>query len=80
MDGDETVLVYTRDMVASIAPYVKMLKGFEKIHLNAGESKTVLIKIPVSELGFWNTDMKFTVEPGEFSVMIGKLTKSVWVK
>jgi beta-glucosidase len=80
MDGDETILLYTRDVVASIAPYVKMQKGFEKVHLKVGETKTVTIKVPVSELGFWNKDMKFVVEPGEFKVMIEKLSASFIVK
>jgi beta-glucosidase len=80
MDGNETVMLFTRDVVASIAPYVKMLKGFEKVHLKVGETKTVTIKVPVSELGFWNADMKFVVEPGEFKVMIDKLSASFIVE
>lgn len=72
-DGFETVLLYTRDIVASIAPSVKNLSGFEKVFLKAGETKKVNFKVPVEELGFWNSDMKFVIEPGEFKVMIGKL-------
>jgi beta-glucosidase len=74
--GDESVLMFVRDVVASVAPYVKMLKGVDKIHLEAGESKTVTFKLPAKDLGFWDTDMKYVVEPGEFKVMIGDLMAS----
>ena len=76
MAGDEAVLVYTRQMVATVSPYVKMLRGVEKIHLEPGESKTVTIAVPMKELGFWNADMKFVVEPGEFKAMAGDKTAS----
>jgi beta-glucosidase len=78
--GNESVLLFVRDVVASVSPSVKMLKGFEKLHLEPGETKIVSFKVPVEELGFWNKDMKFVVEPGEFKVMIDKLSTSFRVE
>jgi beta-glucosidase len=70
-DGYETVQLYTRDMVGSITRPVKELKGFQKIWLKAGESKTVYFDINANDLKFYNSDYKYVAEPGDFKVFIG---------
>jgi beta-glucosidase len=70
-DGKEVVQLYTRDMVGSITRPVKELKGFQKIELKAGESKTVEFKISANDLKFYNSDLKFVAEPGDFKLFIG---------
>ena len=72
-DGKEAVLLYISDLYASIAPDMKRLKGFEKIELKAGESKTLKFKITKNELSFVNIDSKTIAEPGDFEVKIGNL-------
>ena len=70
-DGAEVVQLYIRDMVGSVTRPVKELKGFEKVFIKAGESKTVNFKITPELLKFYNYDLKFVYEPGDFDVMIG---------
>ena len=70
-DADEVVQLYVHDLVASIARPVKELKGFERIHLAAGESKTVTFTIGADQLSFYNADLKKVVEPGDFDIMVG---------
>ena len=70
-DADEVVQLYVRDLVASISRPVKELKGFERIHLAAGESKTVTFTIGAEQLSFYNADLKKVVEPGDFDIMVG---------
>ncbi len=70
-DGYETVQLYTRDMVGSITRPVKELKGFQKIWLKAGESKTVSFDINANDLKFYNSDYKYVAESGDFKVFIG---------
>jgi len=70
-EGTAVVQVYVRDLVGSIARPVKELKHFERVHLAAGEKKTMTARIPVSELAFWGRDMTFNVEPGEFTMWVG---------
>lgn len=69
--GKEVVQMYIRDLVGSITRPVKELKGFEKIELKAGESKTVNFKITPELLKFYNYDLEYVFEPGDFNVMIG---------
>ncbi|MDH6306144.1 beta-glucosidase [Parabacteroides sp. PF5-5] len=69
--GKEVVQLYIRDLVGSITRPVKELKGFEKIELKAGESKTVRFKITPELLKFYNYDLEYVSEPGEFKVMVG---------
>lgn len=71
MATEETVQLYVRDVVASVTRPMKELKGFRKVSLAPGESKTVDFSVPVSELGFWTPDLKYIVETGEFTVEIG---------
>ncbi len=85
-DGKEIVQLYVRDMVGSITRPVKELKGFEKIELKAGETKTVTFSISTDLLKFYNNDLKYDWEPGEFEIMIGpnsrdtKAVKVNWTK
>ncbi|MEP3383136.1 MAG: beta-glucosidase BglX, partial [Flavobacteriaceae bacterium] len=71
VQGEEVVQIYIHDKVASIARPIKELKGFEKIKLLPGKSQRVEFNLTDEELGFYNQDYQFIVEPGEFGVMIG---------
>lgn len=70
-DADEIVQLYIRDLVASVSRPIKELKGFSRISLKAGETKRVEFDITPETLGFYNSQLKFVVEPGEFNIMIG---------
>jgi beta-glucosidase len=69
--GDEVVQLYIRDEVSSVTRPVKELRGFERIALKPGETKTVSFKLGPDALQFYNRDMKRVVEPGRFTVMVG---------
>ncbi|HEY4233630.1 MAG TPA: glycoside hydrolase family 3 N-terminal domain-containing protein [Lacipirellulaceae bacterium] len=71
MSGDEVVQMYIRDRVSSVTRPVKELKGFQRLTLAPGETKTVTFDITPDRLAFWNIDKNFAVEPGEFDVMVG---------
>ena len=77
VDGKEVVQLYIRDLVASVTRPVKELKGFQKISLKAGESKTISFKITTADLKFYNYDLKYDWEPGTFQVMIGGNSRDV---
>lgn len=70
-DGVETVQLYIRDLVGTITRPVKELKGFQQVALKAGESKTITFTIKEEDLKFYNADLKWVSEPGEFEVFIG---------
>ena len=76
-DADEVVQLYIRDMVASISRPVKELKGFQRIHLIAGESKEVSFEITPDMLKFYNIELKHVIEPGDFQIMVGANSKEV---
>jgi beta-glucosidase len=76
-DGKETVQLYIRDVVGSITRPVKELKGFQKIELKAGETKTVTFNITPEDLKFYNGDLKYDWEAGEFQIMIGGNSRDV---
>ncbi|MBY0478662.1 MAG: beta-glucosidase BglX [Chitinophagaceae bacterium] len=78
--GEEVVQLYIRDMVGSVVRPVKELKGFQKIMLQAGESKTVSFVITTNDLRFYNNELKFDWEAGEFEIMIGGNSKDVNVE
>ncbi len=78
-DGKEVVQLYIRDVVGSVTRPVKELKGFQKIDLKAGESKTVTFNITPSDLKFYNYDLKYDWETGEFQIMIGGNSRDVKV-
>ncbi len=69
--GEEVVQLYIRDKVASIVRPVKELKGFQKIKINPGESKTVSFVLTSAELGFYDEKGVFKTEPGDFDIMVG---------
>jgi beta-glucosidase len=75
--GKETVQLYIRDMVGSIARPVKELKGYQQVTLAPGESKKVSFTISVSDLKFYNSDLKYVYEPGNFKVFIGTNSRDV---
>ena len=77
IDGAEVVQLYLRDVMGSVTRPVKELKGFEKVFLKAGESRTVYFKITVELLKFYNYDLKYVFEPGEFEIMIGGNSKDL---
>ncbi|HEY0099145.1 MAG TPA: beta-glucosidase BglX [Pyrinomonadaceae bacterium] len=69
--GDEVVQLYIRDVASSVTRPVRELKGFERVTLNAGERRRVAFKLTPAELGFYNRDLRFVVEPGAFKVFAG---------
>ena len=76
-DGAEVVQLYIRDLVGSITRPVKELKGFQKIFLKAQESKTMSFTITPEDLKFYNYDLKYDWEPGDFVIMIGGNSRDV---
>ncbi len=73
--GEEVVQVYIRDIFSSVTRPVKELKGFKRIYLNPGETKTVEFDITPYHLAFTDINKKFTVEPGDFELMIGNSSR-----
>jgi len=78
--GDEVVQLYLRDDYSSVTTYVKVLRGFERVHLAAGEEKTLDFILTPQDLGLWNKDNHFVVEPGTFSVMLGSSSEDIRLK
>ena len=76
-DADEVVQLYIRDVVGSISRPVKELKGFQRIHLNAGETQTVTFKITSDLLRFYDYHLNDVIEPGDFDIMIGPNSRDV---
>jgi len=77
VDGEEVVQCYVRDLVGSVTRPLKELKGFEKIMLKAGESKTVTFTITPQQLAFHRIDMSYGTEPGDFKLFIGSNSRDV---
>ncbi|MBO9618991.1 MAG: beta-glucosidase BglX [Niabella sp.] len=77
MDGQETVQLYIRDKVASISRPVKELKGFQKLLIKAGETKTATFTITSDDLKFYNSALNYDWEPGAFDIMIGSNSRDV---
>ncbi len=73
--GAEVVQMYVRDCVSSVTRPVKELKGFQKISLRPGETRTVALDITPESLAFYDLHMKFVVEPGEFEIMVGNSSR-----
>lgn len=69
--GTEVVQLYVQDKVGSVTRPVKELKNFQRVTLQPGETQAVIFSLPVSELAFWNGDMKKVVEPGDFTLWVG---------
>ena len=86
LDGKEVVQLYVRDVVGSMTRPVKELKGFQKISLKAGETKTVTFNITTNDLKFYNSNLKYDWEAGDFVIMVGGNSRDVksqkvnWVK
>lgn len=76
-DADEVVQLYIRDVVGSISRPVKELKGFQRIHLKAGESQVVTFTITPDLLKFYDYNLNFVLEPGDFDIMIGPNSRDV---
>lgn len=71
-DADEIVQCYVRDIKSSLLRPVRELKGFEKVHIKKGETVNIVFELGTKELGFYNKNLEFTVEPGEFMIYVGK--------
>jgi beta-glucosidase len=69
--GSEVVQMYIRDRISSVTRPIKELRGFKKVWLNPGEKTTVEIAISPASLAFYDIDMNYVVEPGEFTIMVG---------
>lgn len=78
-DGAEVVQLYIRDLVASVTRPVQELKGFQKVYLKAGETKTITFDITTEDLKFYDYDLDYVWEPGEFEIMIGGNSRDVKV-
>ena len=70
-DGDEVVQLYVRDEVASVAPASKLLKGFQRVYINKGESQQVTFYLTEHDLSVYSKEKGWHVEPGEFTIMVG---------
>ena len=70
-DGDEVVQLYVRDEVASVAPASKLLKSFQRIHINKGETQQVTFVLTERDLSVYSAEKGWHIEPGEFTIMIG---------
>ena len=73
--GTETVQLYIRDLFSSVTRPVKELKGFAKVELQPGDARTVSLEITPESLAFYDIDMKYAVEPGEFEIMVGNSSR-----
>ena len=84
--GEEVVQLYIQDPVASISRPVNELRNFKKVMLNPGEKKEVSFEITTNDLMFYNSDLKYDWEPGEFNIFIGTNSRDVksakvnWIK
>ncbi len=75
--GKEAVLLYSSDLIASIVPDNRRLRDFTKVVLAPGETKTVTFQLPAKELAFVGADGRWTLEEGDFTLKVGKLTHNV---
>jgi beta-glucosidase len=78
--GDEVVQMYIRDLVSSVTRPIKELKGFKRVTLEPGETKTVSLEITPELLKFYDINMKYVVEPGEFEIMVGNSSRDCDLK
>jgi beta-glucosidase len=75
-EGDEVAQLYLRENVSSVETPERALKGFSRIHLKRGETRTVTFRIPEDQLAVWNTERKWAVEPGEYTVWAGESSEA----
>ena len=78
--GKEVVQVYLHDKISSVTTPVKVLKGFKKTEVNPNEITTLSFFIPCKELGLWDKNMNYVIEPGEFDIMIGASAEDIRLK
>jgi beta-glucosidase len=78
--GDEVAQLYLRDQIASVARPVQALKGFERIHLAAGASKTIKLTLNPEDFEMLNEKMETVIEPGDFTIMIGSSSRDIRLK
>jgi beta-glucosidase len=78
--GDEVVQLYIQDPVASVTRPVKELKGFKRVTLEPGETKVVTFRLYINQLGFYNREMNFVVEPGVIRVMVGSSSEDIHLR
>ncbi|KAI8291434.1 Periplasmic beta-glucosidase [Colletotrichum sp. SAR11_57] len=76
-DGQEVVQVYIKDVVSTVVVPNKELRGFSKVLIKAGETKTVNIDLPVANWGLWNIKMQYVVEPGDFKILVGSSSDDI---
>jgi beta-glucosidase len=75
--GDEVAQLYVQDVEASVSRPIKELKGFQRVSLASGERKTITFALPVNQLGFYDEEVKFVVEPGVIKVMLGSSSEDI---
>jgi beta-glucosidase len=78
--GKDVVQVYVNDKISSVTTPVKVLKGFKKVKVNPNESAIINFLIPCKELGLWDKNMNYVVEPGEFEIMVGASSEDIRLK
>jgi len=76
-EGVEIVQLYTRDLVSTVTTYEKNLRGFQRVSLKPGETKSITFTLTPEDLSLWNRSMKFVVEPGMFRVMVGAASEDI---
>ena len=79
-DGDEVVQLYIHPLVSSVCQPVMRLKGFSRISLKKGETKTVTMTLTPDDLKIWDINMKFVVEPGTYNLMVGSSSEDIRYK
>jgi beta-glucosidase len=77
VEGDEVIQVYVRDPVATVTRPVLELKAFARVHLPAGATKQVVFRIPVGQLGFYDSSLTYVVEPGDVEVHVGTSSRDL---
>ena len=81
MDGQEIIQLYVRDIEASVLRPDKELKGFQKVHLKAGDKKTVYFNLVERDFSFWDVETQdWKLEPGFFEILIGSASNKILVK
>ncbi|MEO8821786.1 MAG: glycoside hydrolase family 3 C-terminal domain-containing protein, partial [Ginsengibacter sp.] len=76
-EGDEVVQMYTHEEVTTVTTYEKNLRGFDRVHLKPGETKTISFTLTPDDLSIWNRDTHFVMEPGTFKVMISASSEDI---
>jgi len=79
-DGDEVVQLYVKDKVSSVTVYETQLRGFERVHLKVGETKTIQFELSPNDLKLYDKNMNWVVEPGAFEIQIGSSSEDIKLK